>query len=225
MALCDVPVVWTDEHQIPGAQPGFTFNAAKDPVTGSPVSILSDAVRWSGLVGVYTPAGLRVRNIGRWVHEDAEKVLDDAQDAASTWATTQRISDVVNRWLLDVVGTGVDTIEQRDDSVKRYGTRSVTLDNEPLWNGNVVNYTLQRRVYRSDDYTDPPTRITASYRILTTDHHAHRLIPFDRAAQDAQEYLVLRVSHSVTVDTWDVNVSAVEAEAISDFATYYPDTY
>lgn len=189
---------------------------------GSIITILADAIKYAGLLGSYTPAGLRVREVGLWMRDTDDVRLADAHDVAARWSTSRRVSDVINRWSYKItVDEATPPVVDGDATSQRlYGTRSMDLTSTPDWMVSHVYNMVHPLAY--GDFSNPPERVEASYAIFDTDSLASRIIPLDRLQQDSDDYLALRVSHGVTVDGWTVTISAVAVREITSWATGYP---
>lgn len=198
---------------------------------GSALELMGQALYYCGYMGSYSPSGLRVRSRGLWLDEDQEVALADARDVAASWAETAQISDVVT--VIEGYGQpGISPLDALNDGewsvtlrpyARLYGRRSLELNNDE-WaasdGGNQLHSPMIPEILI--DFTAPFERAAASYRVTDTDSEAHRLTPFDRMQQDSDDWYAKRISHSVTVDEWRVDVAAFPADAIASHGAKYP---
>ena len=217
--------------------------AYASPVThaGAALQILSDAIYYAGCIGSYTPSGLRVRNRGRWVDSAQAVALEDARTAATSWSTARNVSDVINQ----ITGTyasltryaypaGVDPVITFEDgtiilftpeSRRAYGPRAMSLYDLEEWPFRSTGETYLMEAildpFAVGDFDQPFARIRARYNVEDTDDTAQRLIPFDRVQQDSDDYLVLRISQSVDLDSWSVEANMIEVDAIAEWWDKY----
>ena len=218
MRLAQVPFVLEDDT-IGSANLGYYEPATVQ--SGSPLALLGAVLYHNGIMGSYTPAGLRFREWGRFVDSAADVILDDARDLARTWHSGKRISDVVNT-LTGQHDTAIDpALPYTPDptSVERYGRRPKDVADHESWPRSEWTRSIRPWVY-TDDFTEPYERVKAGYLVKDTGDLACRVIPLDRARQDSDDYLVMRVAHNLTVDTWTVDVGMIEARAVTDYDDY-----
>lgn len=198
---------------------------------GSALELLGQALYQCGYMGSYSPAGLRIRTRGLWVENDYQAVtLEDCQDVAASWATRQEISDVVT--VLEGYGQPISELEALNDgawsvtlrpAARAYGKRSIQVNDEewgPSSSGSQVSVPIISEIL--EDFVAPFERVQASYRVLDTDSAAHKLQPFDWMQQDSDNWYAKRVSHSLTVDEWRVDVAAFPADSITHHSAKYP---
>ena len=199
---------------------------------GTVLALMSGMTYHSVHAGAWTPVGYRVAPLMlRYIAEYATHLED--LDALASISRASSVATIKNEWSISGWGFSPEPIVLEDaDSIEAYGARrfAVAGDEWMLAATGISSYWAD--VFRGGglivgDEGDAPTyheplvtaRMSAS--VLKGGHTVTRYMPFDQITNGdktlegtTERYRVLRVAHRVNVDSWTVELEAVEISMI-----------
>jgi len=197
--------------------------------TGTIIGILGQMLWECGMAGAWTPYGLRVHQLSLTAGDDINHRFADAfMEGWSQLASRSRmrsIDNLYNHFTLEAY----DDTYQHDDLASQalYGRRDLQVtadyrydDSEPLedvWYPVIYGKDPSDGSQQFPKYSEPVTTMTLEANVTTDRHRLTQALPFDYIydadpGADTEVWRVLRVQHSVSVDSWRVSAETIRCE-------------
>jgi hypothetical protein len=191
-------------------------------VAGPALEAIAEAAEASNASLAWAPGGVKI--YPRSWHGAGIDHVQLLEDAGTGRTRSSDAKDVRNAWTIGPAEPGLGELEvtiEDPGSILTYGRRSIEADYPDRWsNGAASPGWGDGNKWTADPYRlaasvlgSPPERLSTSANIVDADDEIHRVLPMEISDETFGTYLILAVSHDVSVDAWGMGIEAIEVIA------------